>query len=223
MSNENQNGQEQKKILDPEQAERAAEYNAARAAVTNYLNTVIPNKGDHLEFGSSINIHIPDLMKDKGSGDDEMTIQEIMSLGDDASFKFKVRDQRNHVTHPVNCLATPVINSVLEKAQAEGMKAVNRYKDGIATRNAIVERVTTPTARHFTHDQADTIRRYLGSFDDPQERDARASYVWNEAKDAGNFQKYPEKWEKDALKEFNDIKNGLTNGQEENRHAHVRL
>ena len=207
MNNENQN-QNQKPMTDYE----------ASVVVADMMGKLLPNKGDGMEFKIPV---VPAVLRKEGKGRITDMNCHCVYRGDDDKLVFRDMNYRSKM--PLAFLNAKESVGFMETVKQESEESINRYKDGKAMRNAIVERVTTPTARSFTHDQADTIRRYLGSFDDPQERDARASYVWNEAKDAGDFGRYPEKWEKDALKEFNDIKNGLTNGQEENRHAHVRL
>lgn len=213
MSKENQN-------YDQTQVDRPmSDWQKGVMQLTEFLKERLPNKGDGLEFEKPF---VPESythehwQKSTPGG----AVHQIYNAGEG---NYRLRDLKYCAYSSVSFLNGEEAKEVMENIRQEGQKAVNRYKDNDAVFKAIVERVTTPTARHYTHDQAEAIRRYLGSFDDPQERDTRAAYAWETAKKAGDFQKYPEKWEKDALKEFNDIKNGLTNGQEENRHAHVRL
>lgn len=179
------------------------------------LSAVIPNKGDGMEFKTA---RYPKATKSELISD--YACHCLYNAGDG---KFMFRDMNHRSYAPVSMLDAGESQELAAAVRKEGVKAVNRYKAGNAMRDAIIERVTTPTARHFTYQQQDSIRRYLGSFADPQERDARASYVWNEAKEAGNFAKHPEKWEKDALSEFNAIKNGFTHGKEESQHARIKL
>lgn len=178
----------------------------------------LPNKGDGMEFEKPI---VPAILrKDDKHAIKDMACHAVYNAGDG---KFVFRDMKYRAYVPLNFMTAKESQAFMETVRQAGQEAVNRYRDGNAMRDAFIARVTTPTARQFTPGQTASIRRYLGSFGDPQERDARVSHIWDEARVAGNFQKHPEKWEKDALSEFNAIKSGFTHDQEGNRHAHVRL
>lgn len=82
-----------------------------------------------------------------------------------------------------------------------------------AAKEAIHDRIVTPTARWFTDNQVKTLKDYSGLF--PADADTRELFtrLHKEVCSQKDLASKPDKWKSDALRELNDLAEGITREQ----------
>ena len=88
-----------------------------------------------------------------------------------------------------------------------------------AAKEAIHDRIVTPTARWFTDDQTKVLKNYSEMF--PAEADTKElfTHLHEEVCKQDDIKRCPEKWRTDALKELNELSEGITRNPSKSIHV----
>ena len=88
-----------------------------------------------------------------------------------------------------------------------------------AAKEAIHDRIVTPTARWFTDDQTKALKNYSEMF--PAEADTKElfTHLHEEVCKQDDIKRCPEKWRTDALKELNELSEGITRNPSKSIHV----
>lgn len=92
-------------------------------------------------------------------------------------------------------------------------------KTTAAAKEAIHDRIVTPTARWFMNDQAKALKNYSEMF--PAEADTKElfSQLFDKVSQEPDVSRCPEKWKSDALEELLDLAEGITRNPSKSIHV----
>ena len=87
-----------------------------------------------------------------------------------------------------------------------------------AAKQAVRDRIVTPSARRFTPEQADTLRHYRAMFTEDTPTAELFTRLYKDVTMDSDVTRKPEKWQTDTLRELNDLAEGITRNETRGLH-----